>query len=225
MSKTIVITGAGRGIGYALVQLAARQGYHVFALSRNIKAIEPSDSVHPLSIDITDTNALETFVSQLEKEGAVVDILINNAGAFLNKPFAETSKEAFEAIYQVNVFGLASITRLLLPLISQKGHVVNISSMGGVEGSAKFPGLAAYSSSKGAVSILTELLAEEYKERGPVFNALALGAVQTEMLEEAFPGFKAPLTPEEMAKYILDFALNGNRFYNGKVLPVSSSTP
>ncbi len=82
MSKTIVITGAGRGIGYALVQLAARQGYHVFALSRNIKAIEPSDSVHPLSIDITDTNALETFVSQLEKEGTVVDILINNAGAF-----------------------------------------------------------------------------------------------------------------------------------------------
>jgi 3-oxoacyl-[acyl-carrier protein] reductase len=225
MSKTIVITGAGRGIGYALVQLAARQGYHVFALSRNIKAIEPSDSVHPLSIDITDTNALETFVSQLEKEGTVVDILINNAGAFLNKPFAETSKEAFEAIYQVNVFGLASITRLLLPLISQKGHVVNISSMGGVEGSAKFPGLAAYSSSKGAVSILTELLAEEYKETGPVFNALALGAVKTEMLEEAFPGFKAPLTPEEMAVYILDFALNGNRFYNGKVLPVSSSTP
>ncbi len=225
MSKTIVITGAGRGIGYALAQLAARQGYHVFALSRNIKAIEPSDSVHPLSIDITDTNALETFASQLEKEGTVVDILINNAGAFLNKPFAETSKEAFEAIYQVNVFGLASITRLLLPLISQKGHVVNISSMGGVEGSAKFPGLAAYSSSKGAVSILTELLAEEYKETGPVFNALALGAVQTEMLEEAFPGFKAPLTPEEMAIYILDFALNGNRFYNGKVLPVSSSTP
>jgi len=225
MSKTIVITGAGRGIGYALVQLAARQGHRVFALSRNIKAIEASESVHPLSIDITDTNALETFASQLGNEGTVVDVLINNAGAFLNKPFAETSKEAFEAIYQVNVFGLASITRLLLPLISQKGHVVNISSMGGVEGSAKFPGLAAYSSSKGAVSILTELLAEEYKETGPVFNALALGAVQTEMLEEAFPGFKAPLTPEEMAVYILDFALNGNRFYNGKVLPVSSSTP
>ncbi|MGA1546773.1 MAG: SDR family NAD(P)-dependent oxidoreductase [Flavobacteriaceae bacterium] len=225
MSKTIVITGAGRGIGYALVQLAALQGHRVFALSRNIKAIEASESVHPLSIDITDTNALETFASQLGNEGTVVDVLINNAGAFLNKPFAETSKEAFEAIYQVNVFGLASITRLLLPLISQKGHVVNISSMGGVEGSAKFPGLAAYSSSKGAVSILTELLAEEYKETGPVFNALALGAVQTEMLEEAFPGFKAPLTPEEMAVYILNFALNGNRFYNGKVLPVSSSTP
>lgn len=225
MSKTIVITGAGRGIGYALVQLAARQGHRVFALSRNIKAIEASESVHPLSIDITDTNAIETFASQLGNEGTVVDVLINNAGAFLNKPFAETSKEAFEAIYQVNVFGLASITRLLLPLISQKGHVVNISSMGGVEGSAKFPGLAAYSSSKGAVSILTELLAEEYKETGPVFNALALGAVQTEMLEEAFPGFKAPLTPEEMAVYILNFALNGNRFYNGKVLPVSSSTP
>jgi len=225
MSKTIVITGAGRGIGHALVQLAAEEGHQVFALSRNIDRIEPSETVKPFPIDITDANALEAFASRLEKEGHTVDVLINNAGAFLNKPFAETSKAEFEAIYQVNVFGLASITRLLLPLISQKGHVVNISSMGGVQGTAKFSGLAAYSSSKGAVSILTELLAEEYIHTGPAFNALALGAVQTEMLEEAFPGFKAPLTPKEMAAYILDFALSGHRFYNGKVLPVSSSTP
>ena len=151
--------------------------------------------------------------------------MVNNAGAFLNKAFSETSKEEFEAIYQVNLFGLASLTRQLLPLINPKGHVLSISSMGGVAGSAKFPGLAAYSSSKGAVNILTELLAEEYKEKGPAFNALALGAVQTEMLEEAFPGLKAPLSAEEMAAYVLQFALGGQQFFNGKILPVSSSTP
>ena len=114
---------------------------------------------------------------------------------------------------------------MLLPQISTKGHVINISSMGGIDGSVKFPGLSAYSSSKGAVNILTELLAEEYKETGPVFNSLALGAVQTEMLEEAFPGLKAPISAEKMASYVLDFAITGQKYYNGKILPISSSTP
>jgi NAD(P)-dependent dehydrogenase (short-subunit alcohol dehydrogenase family) len=112
-----------------------------------------------------------------------------------------------------------------LPFFKKSSHVVNISSMGGVQGSAKFPGLAAYSSSKGALITLTELLAEEFKQTGPSFNVLALGAVQTEMLEEAFPGYKAPLTARQMAQYIIDFSLTGNTFYNGKVLEVSSSTP
>ena len=97
--------------------------------------------------------------------------------------------------------------------------------MGGIQGSAKFAGLSAYSSSKGAVITLTELLAEEFKESGPSFNALALGAVQTEMLEEAFPGFKAPVSALEMAEYIQKFALLGHKYYNGKVLQVSNSTP
>jgi NAD(P)-dependent dehydrogenase (short-subunit alcohol dehydrogenase family) len=89
----------------------------------------------------------------------------------------------------------------------------------------KFAGLSAYSSSKGAVITLSELLAEEYKDREIAFNVLALGSVQTEMLEEAFPGYKAPLTAIEMANYIFDFTLTGNKYYNGKVLQVSSSTP
>ena len=106
-----------------------------------------------------------------------------------------------------------------------QGHVVNISSMGGVQGTAKFSGLSAYSSSKGGLIILTELLAEEFKESGPAFNALALGAVQTEMLEEAFPGYKSPISASEIATYILEFALKGQQFYNGKVLPIASTTP
>ena len=113
----------------------------------------------------------------------------------------------------------------VLPFLNNESHVVTISSMGGVQGSMKFPGLSAYSSSKGAVITLTELLAEEFKEDGPSFNVLALGAVQTEMLEEAFPGYKAPLSAEEMAEYITNFSLTGHKYYNGKMLQVSNSTP
>ncbi|MDC1056430.1 SDR family oxidoreductase [Flavobacteriaceae bacterium] len=225
MEKTFVVTGASRGIGYDLVQHIANQGHTVYALSRSIKTIKKTPKLFPVAIDITDEKALEEFANQLKDNKVVVDALVNNAGALLNQPFSETTKEDFEAVYRVNVFGLASLTRLLLPLIDPKGHVVNISSMGGIGGSSKFPGLAAYSSSKGAVNILTELLAEEYKESGPSFNALALGAVQTEMLAQAFPGFQAPLSAKEMAQYIFKFALEGHRFFNGKTLPVSSSTP
>ena len=225
MEKTFVITGASRGIGYDLVQHIANQGHTVYALSRSIKTIKKTPKLFPVAIDITDEKALEEFANQLKDNKVVVDALVNNAGALLNQPFSETTKEDFEAVYRVNVFGLASLTRLLLRLIDPKGHVVNISSMGGIGGSSKFPGLAAYSSSKGAVNILTELLAEEYKESGPSFNALALGAVQTEMLAQAFPGFQAPLSAKEMAQYIFKFALEGHHFFNGKTLPVSSSTP
>jgi NAD(P)-dependent dehydrogenase (short-subunit alcohol dehydrogenase family) len=225
MEKTFVVTGASRGIGYDLVQHIANQGHTVYALSRSIKTIKKTPKLFPVAIDITDEKALEEFANQLKDNKVVVDALVNNAGALLNQPFSETTKEDFEAVYRVNVFGLASLTRLLLPLIDPKGHVVNISSMGGIGGSSKFPGLAAYSSSKGAVNILTELLAEEYKESGPSFNALALGAVQTEMLAKAFPGFQAPLSAKEMAQYIFKFAVEGHHFFNGKTLPVSSSTP
>ena len=225
MSKILVITGVSRGIGNALVQLASTYGHNVYALSRNINQIKKTAQVHPIEIDITNENTLLVFLDQLQKEGVKIDVLINNAGVLINKPFAETTAEDFELLYRVNVFGLASLTRILIPQIDPKGHVVNISSIGGIDGSSKFPGLAAYSSSKGAVNILTELLAEEYKVTGPAFNSLALGAVQTEMLAQAFPGLQAPVTAKEIANYILKFALEGQQFFNGKIIPVSSSTP
>ena len=225
MKKTIVVTGASKGIGLEIVRFLVAQGHTVYALSRDIKALGSSKKLHLIGIDLTDEESLIKFAEQLSSNQISIDALINNAGSLINQSFSTTTKNDFEAIYRVNVFGLASITRLLLPLISSKGHVVNISSMGGIGGSAKFPGLSAYSSSKGAVNILTELLAEEYKETGPFFNGLALGAVQTEMLAKAFPGFQAPLSAEEIAPYIAQFALTGQQFYNGKILPISSSTP
>jgi NAD(P)-dependent dehydrogenase (short-subunit alcohol dehydrogenase family) len=208
-----------------MVQQAIQAGHRIYALSRNIQPLKKSDLLNPYAIDLSDENAVADFANRLKQEGVRIDALINNAGAFKNIPFSETTTAVFESIYRINVFGLASLTRMLLPLINSKGQVLNISSMGGVDGSSKFPGLAAYSSSKGAVNTLTELLAEEYKATGPTFNALALGAVQTEMLAQAFPGLKAPVSADEMARYILKFALEGQQFFNGKILSVSSSTP
>ena len=225
--KNVIITGTSRGIGYELVPLFTDAGYNVLALSRNSAPISSInlDGCTMFPFDITDSKDI-LMVSQFVKENwKQVDILINNSGALINKPFAKTSIDDFISVYEVNVFGAAALTKAILPFMKKDGHVVNISSMGGVQGSVKFPGLSAYSSSKGAVITLTELLAEEYKETGPSFNALALGAVQTEMLEEAFPGFNATVSAEEMAKYIMQFSLSGHQMYNGKVLQVSNSTP
>jgi short-subunit dehydrogenase len=227
MSKNIIITGTSRGIGFELVRLFAEQGHNVLALSRNTKPVSNLnlDAVASFEFDLcneADYKKVEDFIKDNWQQ---VDVLINNAGTLLNKPFAETTFKDFEQVYKTNVFGVSEMTRVVVPFMKKNGHVLTISSMGGIQGSMKFPGLAAYSSSKGAVITLSELLAEEYKETGPQFNVLALGAVQTEMLEEAFPGYQAPTTALEMATYIKDFALTGNRYYNGKVLQVSNSTP
>ena len=223
----IIITGTSRGIGLEMARLFAEEGHRVLALSRNpapVAALKNA-SIHHFPFDITATPDLDKVVNYIDTKWGTVDVLINNAGRLLNKPFLETSSSEFEAVFKVNVFGVAALIRSVVPFMKEGSHIVNVSSMGGIQGSAKFPGLSAYSSSKGALITLTELLAEEFKDSGPSCNALALGAVQTEMLEEAFPGYKAPLSALEMAVYIKDFALTGQQFYNGKVLPVSKSTP
>ncbi len=223
--KTLLVTGASRGMGFEICKQAATAGHKVIALSRNISQLNEIMNVYPFAVDLSIDAEVEDFSKEIKTSFKNIDVLINNAGSLINKPFLEISSTEFEEVYRVNVFAIATLTRLILPIINAKGHVVNITSMGGVQGSSKFPGLSAYSSSKGALVILTELLAEEFKESGPSFNALALGAVQTEMLEEAFPDYQAPLSAAQMAKYIVDFALTGHQFYNGKVLPISSSTP
>ena len=227
MGNNIIITGTSRGIGFELVKLFAEAGHNILALSRNDKPIKNLNLSHvtAFSFDLGKEEDYVRVAHFINREWEQVDILINNAGALLNKPFAETTKDDFETIYKTNVFGVSELTRVVLPYMKKNSHVVTISSMGGVQGSMKFPGLAAYSSSKGAVITLTELWAEEYKETGPSFNVLALGAVQTEMLEEAFPGYQAPTSALEMAQYIFNFSLIGNKYYNGKLLQVSNSTP
>ena len=224
--KNVIITGTSRGIGYELALQFAAVGHQVLAISRKIPQILiDNKNITCLSVDLASEDDLQKVLDFLSSTWENIDIIIHNAGSLLLKPFGETTSQQFENIYKVNVFGVANLTRISLSYLQKGSHVVTISSMGGIQGSMKFAGLSAYSSSKGAVITLSELLAEEYKERGISFNVLALGSVNTEMLQEAFPGYEAPLSASEMADYIYNFALTGNKFYNGRVLQVSTSTP
>lgn len=228
MSKHIIITGTSRGIGFELAKLFADAGHQVLALSRNTAPITKLNhsNIYSLAFDLSKPEAYREVADFVKNNwNNQVDILVNNAGLLVNKPFQELTMQDWESVYKVNVFGVAELTKTVMPFMTKGSHVITVSSMGGIQGSMKFPGLAAYSSSKGAVITLSELLAEEYKEQGIAFNVLALGAVQTEMLAEAFPGYEAPLKAMEMAQYIYDFSLTGNKYYNGKVLQVSSTTP
>ena len=222
--KTIVVTGTSSGIGHQICIQAAKMNFHVISVPRNIEPLKDIGGIESFAIDITNKDSVDEFIANLKSKKIKIDILINNAGYLVSELFGDTTYDSFKKTFDVNVFGLAEITRSLIPIINSDGHVINISSIGGVNGSKKFPGLSAYSSSKAAVIALTEVLAEEY-QNGPSFNVLALGAVQTKMLKEAFPDYNAETKPEEMAKYILDFAINGNKLFNGKLISVSNSNP
>lgn len=222
--KNIWITGASRGIGYSTAQLFLEKGHRVVILTRNTQAVEGLSALYPdtLYICTTDLLALE----KSEYPDLPVDILINNAGALVNRPFSDITKEDLLKVYGTNVFGPIQLIQNLMPKFSSDAHIVNISSVGGVTGSVKFPGLSAYSSSKGAMTILTECLQAEFGDSTSwSFNCLALGAVQTEMLEEAFPGYVAPIDAAAMAAYICRFALHNHRVMRGRVVEVAMSTP
>ena len=224
--KNIIVTGTGRGIGYELALKFANAGHQVLAISRKTpQALVAHKNVICLSVDLSKDIDLEKVSDFLSTSWKHIDAIVHNAGALIHKPFSETTTQDFEDVYKVNVFAVAALTRLALPYLKKGSHVVSISSMGGIQGSLKFAGLSAYTSSKGALITLSELLAEEYKEYGIAFNVLALGSVQTEMLAEAFPCYEAPLSASQIADYIANFTLTANDFINGKIIQVSSSTP
>lgn len=226
--KTIVVLGASRGIGEAIVhELAKNSDNKIVALSRNNARMEELfgelDNVHTYALDLASTDVRENAEIIFSKHNTI-DVLINNAGTLVNKPFTELTHDDISNSYQVNVIGVMEVTQAAVTYMNH-AHIVNISSIGGFQGSVKFPGLSAYSTSKAALCSFTELFAEEYKDTSIKMNCLCLGAVQTEMLAEAFPGYQAPLSADEMAEYITEFALNANKWMNGKIIPVSLSTP
>ncbi|MFP4556886.1 MAG: SDR family NAD(P)-dependent oxidoreductase [Bacteroidales bacterium] len=233
----IVVTGASRGIGFELAKQFAKIGNHnIFAISRNSERLNELKSacirenveahLYPIPFDLTSDNHFEeVLLKKFTEFTPTIDILINNAGYLANSEFEKLSNNDLLQMTQVNFTAPAKLIKTLLPLMKKGSHVVNIGSMGGFQGSVKFPGLSVYSATKAALASLTECLAEEYKESGISFNCLTLGAVNTEMLSQAFPNMYAPLNADEMASFIVDFALNGNKFFNGKIIPVSTSTP
>jgi 3-oxoacyl-[acyl-carrier protein] reductase len=229
MSKTIVVVGSSRGIGKAMIDLFAKnESNKIYALSRDEekmrKQFSTYSNVECRTYDLTTADSekqLEHIFSKVEK----IDILINNAGYLVNKPFEDLTHRDFERSYQVNVIGVMETVQALLPKLEHGSHIVNISSMGGFQGTVKFAGLAAYSTSKAAVVSFTEMFAEEFKDTAIKMNCLCLGAVQTEMLHEAFPGYEALVSPEQMAEYICNFALTAHQWMNGRIIPVSLTTP
>ncbi len=232
-NKVIIITGASSGIGEACAMAYAQKGSKIVLAARNLeklkaveqKIIATGSEVIAVRCDVSISQDCENLIEQTVAKFGAIDVLINNAGLLINKPITSMLDMDFDRIFDINVKSAFRLIRDLLPYLNSGAHVVNISSMGGVQGSSKFPGLSLYSASKGALAVLTECIAEELAEQRVFVNALALGAVQTEMLAQAFPGYQAPLQPNEMAGFIADFAKNGHRFFNGKILPVSLSTP
>jgi len=229
-----IITGAGKGIGFETVrQLSKLQGSRVVAISRNVEKLHELakannslvSEIIPLSFDIVNGSIANNLIPFLTELDFKIDGLFNNAGALANKPFEQYADKDFSTVFRTNVEAPFRLIRDLLPFMNEGAHIVNAGSMGGVQGSAKFPGLALYSASKGALAILSECLAEELKDRKISVNCLAFGAVQTEMLAAAFPGYQAPLSASAMAEFVADFIVKGHKYFNGKVLPVSVSTP
>ena len=225
MSKNIIITGTSSGIGFELVKIFSKKNHRVLALSRNNSKLRDLnlEGVHAVDFNLNDHDYFE--INQFIKSVKKIDVLINNAGYLVNKPFSQTTLEDFNLVYSTNIISVAMLIKNTIDYMEKGSNVLNISSIGGIQGSVKFSGLSAYSSSKGALNILTEMLAEEYKDHGIHFNSLALGSVQTKMLEKAFPGFVASSSAEDMAKYIYNFSTEGYKLMNGKVISVSSTTP
>lgn len=234
----ILITGASRGIGAELAKQLSDGSHQLYLLSRNetnLNAIAKEcnrqagkELAFPVVADLDKIDKqIHRIISTIEQRDQHLDVLVNNAGKLINKPFEALRIEEEKNIFDVNYFGPAFLTRKLLPLLrrSSSPSIVNIATMGAVQGSSKFPGLSSYSASKGALATLTECLAEEFKNYNIRVNALAIGAVETEMFREAFPGMQAPVKPEEMAGFFKWFITEGNLRFNGKILPVSDSTP
>ena len=230
--KTILITGASSGVGYQTALQLSQQGHQVIALARNTDLLEKLKSAAAGKIivcphDLATLNfdaALNTLKNNNIEH---IDVLINNAGQLVNNNFEKITSSELIGAYNTNVFAPYLLIQALLPALkkSTHPHIINISSVGGIQGSVKFAGLSAYSSSKGALTILTECLAEEFKDQNIKVNCLALGAVNTEMLSKAFPGYNAPLSAAEMGNYVTWFAENGHQYFNGKIIPVALSTP
>lgn len=228
----IVLTGGSKGIGLALTkELLKDKKNSIIVISRSrggledLQSISGKERLHIIEFDLSDLDNYDELISRIREKSSTIDVLINNAGFLIYKPFTEISPEELLLSYKVNAMGPFLLIQGLLPLFSEKAQVLNISSIGGMQGTVKFAGLSAYSSSKASLNCLTEMLAEEFKHRGINFNCLALGSVQTKMFETAFPGIEASAKPSEMAEFIVNFLKNSRGIIAGKIIPLSISNP
>ncbi len=223
--KRYLVTGASRGIGKEVVRALAQAGHHVIASARTRAHLDELTLEYPGSVEAMPGDLGTKTGCEAFNGVGPLDGWVHAAGYLQAKPFHELTDEDWQTMWEVNVMSAVRLARLLESSFQPGSHVVFIGSMGGVQGSSKYPSLSAYSTTKGAISVLTECLSTEWADKRISVNCLALGAVQTDMLAQAFPGYQAPVSAEQMGRYIGTFLTDAGFLYNGKILPVALNNP
>jgi NAD(P)-dependent dehydrogenase (short-subunit alcohol dehydrogenase family) len=209
--QVALITGGGRGIGAATAEALAHKGADVIIASRTAAELAATVaqlrtaglSASSLVLDVADEAAVNAAFAGIVAERGRLDILVNNAAILLGGPFAEMAMTDWDRLLAVNLRGAVLCARQAFRLMRERGGaIVNVSSLGGVPGTEKFPGYAAYTVSKYALTGLTEALAAEGKEHHIRVNAVAPGAVDTAMLRQAAPHLRTRTGPADVAKVI-----------------------
>lgn len=208
--KVALVTGGGRGIGEATAKLFADEGARVWITSRTASELkrvsESKPGIQVVAGDVSDEKFVEDLFQQIALKEKRLDILVNNAAIIEISPIETMSLDAWDRTMSVNMRGVFLCSREALHLMKSGGSIVNVSSIAGLRGVDKFDGFGAYTASKAGVIGFTEVLAQEAKAKGIRANAIAPGAVQTKMLEQALPGYKTQTKPDDLARLILFLA-------------------
>jgi len=231
--RVSIITGAGRGIGRATARLFARAGAQVILFSRTPSQLDEAVAEitgaggQALSIvgDVSREEDVHSLFQKVLETYSRVDVLVNCAGIVAVRPFVEMDVATWDRVIGVNLRGTFLCCREAFQIMAaqQQGIIINMSSLSGVKGVEKFPGLSAYNVSKAGVASLTEILAVEGKPYNIRVCAVSPGAVDTEMLSQAAPHLKAGVTPDDMAEILLFLADDSGRVFSGSNIEIFSN--
>jgi len=231
--RVTIITGAGRGIGRATARHFAQAGARVVLCSRTsaqlnegVSEIERAGgSTLAIAGDISREEDVQKLFQQTTDTYGRVDVLINCAGIVAVRPFLEMDVATWDNVLAVNLRGTFLCCRAAFPIMAaqREGVIINISSLSGIKGVEKFPGLSAYNVSKAGVAGLTEILAVEGKPYNIRVCAVSPGAVDTAMLRQAAPHLKAGMTPDDMAEILLFLADDSGRMLSGSNIEIFSN--
>lgn len=231
--RVAIITGAGRGVGKATARRFAREGARLVLFSRTPGPLNETaagiarEGGQVLSIvgDVSREEDVRALFQRAMDTYGRVDVLVNCAGIVLVRPFVDMDAETWDRVIAVNLRGtfLCCQQAFRVMMAQQSGVIINLSSLSGVRGVEKFPGLSAYNVSKAGVASLTEILAVEGKPFHIRVCAVSPGAVDTEMLRQAAPHLKAGMTPDDLAEILLFLADDSGRMLSGSNIEIFSN--